>query len=236
MICLSRLSCLTSYVIISYPNYGKPLGKFTRSTHSLNHQGKRNILVSGGRGFGKIDDKSKDDYKYQDEILNQRSVTLAATDILARLLHAEDEALEVATEYVGSLTEEFFHISSAYLQMAKKDGDENVASRLERALKAAMEAKNATLRAEIQLLNKLLGVETDLERKQVLNTKQAGETLTMNNFYFFTLLNTMMKDVAMQPEGPQKLALQEKQEAVKSAALGRLPPEERAKVPDGAKK
>ena len=145
-------------------------------------------------------------------------------------MHAEEHALEVANEYVGSLTEEFFHISSAYLQMAKKDGDENVATRLERALKAAMEAKNATLRVEIQLLNNLLGVETDLERKQVLNTKQAGETLAMNDFYFFTLLDMMMKDVSGQPDGHQKLALQEKQEAVKSAALERLPPAERSKA------
>jgi hypothetical protein len=197
--------------------------------HHRHHQFKRDIIAKG-QGFGKTANENRD--KYQDEILNQRSITLAATDILARLLHAEDDALEVATEYSDSLTEEFFHISGAYLSMAKKDGDENVQMRLERALKAAMEAKNATLRAEIQLLNKLLGAETDLERKQFLNTQQAGETLTMNNYYFFNLLDTMMKDVDRQPDGPQKVELQAKQQAVKSAAMGRLPPEERAKVPD----
>ena len=228
----------TSNLISSYQNQkNAKLNVFMRSTcRPLPHQPRKSIEANSGQGFGKQANEGNDDYKYQDEILNQRSVALAATDILARLLHAEENALEVATEFTGSLTEEFFHISSAYLQMAKKDGDDNVAFRLERALKAAMEAKNATLRPEIQLLNKLLGAENELERKQVLNTKQAGETLTMNNCYFFNLLDTMMKDVNRQPGGPQKVELQEKQQAVKSAALGRLPPEERAKVLDGGAK
>ncbi|KAL4528686.1 hypothetical protein Ndes2437A_g03235 [Nannochloris sp. 'desiccata'] len=240
MIGLSRSGCLTnSKMITSYQNRNPAkLNEFMRSAcRPMHRHPKKSIAANSGQGFGKKANEAKDDHhKYQDEILNQRSVALAATDILARLLHAEENALEVATEFTGSLTEEFFHISSAYLQMAKKDADDNVAFRLERAIKAAMEAKNATLRPEIQLLNKLLGSETELERKQVLNTKQAGETLTMNNYYFFNLLDTMMKDVDRQPDGPQKVELQEKQQAVKSAALGRLPPEDRAKVPDGGAK
>jgi hypothetical protein len=241
MIGLSRLGCSMNIVITSYHVNCNPVRlraqESTRSWSPMHNHLRRNIAASSGQGFGKKEE-DKRDYKYQDEILNQRSVALAATDILARLLHAEENALEVATEFSGSLTEEFFHISSAYLQMAKKDGDENVAFRLERALKAAMEAKNATLRPEIQLLNNLLGgaEKSDLELKQLLNTKQAGETLTMNNFYFFNLLDTMMKDVDRQPDGPQKVELQKKQQAVKAAALGRLPSEERAKVPDGGAK
>jgi len=237
MIGLSGLVCFTksNFIHSSYQNqnHAKVID-FIRSTcRAMHRQPIKNIAASSGQGFGKKANEANDDYKYQDEINNQRSVALAATDILARLLHAEENALEVATEYTGSLTEEFFHISSAYLQIAKKDGDDNVASRLERAIKAAMEAKNATLRPEIQLLNKLLGAENELERKQVLNTKHAAETLTMNDNYFFNLLDTMMKDVDRQPDGPQKVELQEKQQAVKSAALGRLPPEERAKVGNG---
>jgi hypothetical protein len=232
MMSLARLGCRlnSNNVMISSRSSNSScnpakLNEFRSLTnHPMHHHPKRDIAIGAGEGFG----KKADDYKYQDEILNQRSVALAATDILARLLHAEEEALEVATEYSSSLTEEFFHISAAYLQMAKKDGDENVAFRLERALKAAMEAKNATLRPEIQLLNKLLGASTDLERKQVLNTKTAGETLAINDFYFFNLLDTMMKDVDRQPEGPQKVELQEKQKSVKSAALSRLPPEDLA--------
>ena len=50
---------------------------------------------------------------------------------------------------------------------AKKEGDAAVASQVESVLKVAMAEKQKTLRQEIQLLNRLLAVETSAERKQV---------------------------------------------------------------------
>ena len=181
---------------------------------------------TSGRGFGK-------NYELQDEIRQQRQVAVGATEILAKLLQAQSEnkTVEVATDYVESLTEEFFHIGGAYLGMAKKENDEAVAAQLETALRVAMEVKNSTLRAEIQLFNKLLGVDSDLERMQVLNSKSAGDVLSMNDFYFFTLLDRMIKDVGLQNENPQKEGLVKKLEAVKREALSRLPPDVRSTMP-----
>lgn len=50
---------------------------------------------------------------------------------------------------------------------AKKEGNTQVEVQLEAALRAAMQAKNATLRPEIQLLNILIGTEAAADRAQV---------------------------------------------------------------------
>lgn len=170
----------------------------------------------GGRGFG-------GDSRLQDEIRARRVAQITATDMLAKLLQAGEGAAAVAEEYVDSLTEEFFQMSSAYMQMADKDGDAEVAQKIKEALQAAMKARQATLRPEIQLLNRLLATETPLERKQALNSRQAGDTLIMNDGYFFSLLERMTKDVRGSPEGPQRGALLEKLADIKADATDRLP-------------
>lgn len=53
-----------------------------------------------------------------------------------------------------------------YMQ-ARKEGNAQVFGKLESTLKVAMEEKNKTLRPEIQLLNKLLGISVSKQRKQV---------------------------------------------------------------------
>jgi len=174
-------------------------------------------LVCFSRGFGK-------DYTVQDEVRQQRQQQIAATDLLAKLLQAEGDAKAVATEYIDSLTEEFFFIGSGYLQLSEKEGDSNVTEKIRGALQAAMEVKQSTLRLEIQLLNKLLAASTPLQRKQILNTKQSGEQLIMNDGYFFTLLNRMTSDVSMQPDTPAKETLLEQLAAIKEEAIARLPP------------
>lgn len=49
---------------------------------------------------------------------------------------------------------------------AKKEGNEEVVARLEGAIRAAFEAKQATLRPEIQLLNRLLAAEGTEQQQQ----------------------------------------------------------------------
>jgi len=53
---------------------------------------------------------------------------------------------------------------------------------------------------------------------QLLATPQAPEQLTMNDRYFFGLLERMMGDVQRQPEGKQRDELLAKLEAIKSDA------------------
>lgn len=180
--------------------------------------------TGGGRGFG------KESSRLQDEVKHQRQQQLAATDVLARLMQAGDGAHAVAESLVDSLTEEFFHMGSAYLKLSEQEGDADVTSKLQAALQAAMKAKQATLRPEIQLLNSLLGAESDVRRKQILNSKEALERLLMNERYFFTLLERMTSDVAMQPDGPPKMALQDQLKAIKQDALNRIPPGAAASV------
>lgn len=52
----------------------------------------------------------------QDTIRQARTQQIQATDLLARLLQAPD-AKSVAAEHTESLTEEFFMMSSTYLEM-----------------------------------------------------------------------------------------------------------------------
>ncbi len=179
-----------------------------------------------GRGFGK-------DYRVQDEIRLQRQVSLAATDVLAKLLQAQSEgrAAALAAEYVDSLNEEFFQIGGAYLQMAKKEKDSTVSSQIEAALRTAMEVKNSTLRPEIQLVNKLLAAETDTQRAQALNPAAIAEVLQSDGFYVFTLLDRMARDVATQPEGKMREDTLVKIKASRAAALERLPPAVRPLAP-----
>ena len=110
--------------------------------------------------------------------------------------------------------------------MAKKEGNDDVTKQLEQVLKTAMEVKNSTLRLEIQLLNKLLQCETELQMKQTLNSASSGDVLQMNDFYFFGLLQRMQNDVNRSPDGVQKDDLGKKLQSIREAALNRLPTSE----------
>ena len=90
--------------------------------------------------------------------------------------------------------------------------------RLEAALRAAFEAKQATLRPEIQLLNRLLATEGAEQRAAVLGAAGAGDQLVMNDRYFFGLLERMLADVRRQPEGEQRTALVDKLESIQNDA------------------
>jgi hypothetical protein len=106
---------------------------------------------------------------------------------------------------------------------AEKEADQDIYTQLKTALQAAMEVKQSTLRPEIQLLNSLLQAESPLRLKQILNTKEAGERLVMNDRYFFGLLERMAGDVNMQPDSPQKAVLVQKLEDIRKNAVARLP-------------
>jgi hypothetical protein len=59
---------------------------------------------------------------------------------------------------------------------AKKEGNQEVVARLEGAIRAAFEAKQATLRPEIQLLNRLLAAE-GVEQQQEVRGGVAGRVI-----------------------------------------------------------
>lgn len=131
----------------------------------------------------------------QEQIKKARGKQISSTDLLANLLQAPN--LEAsAAESVDSMTEDFFMMASTYLDMAKKEGNKDVASKLEIVLQAAMSAKQSTLRPEIQLLNTLLSCKSAEERGQVFRQPETAKRLVMNDRYFFTkLLDRMITDI-----------------------------------------
>jgi hypothetical protein len=162
-----------------------------------------------------------DEFLLQDSVQAQRRVQVSTTQLLSKLLSAVQEeggAEKVAEEHVEDFDEAFFHVASAYLEMAKKeDEDSFVVQQLEAVLRIAMRAKQATLRPEIQLLNGLLAAENWHEMESVLQSAEAEQILMMNDRYFFGLVDRMMNDVSRhQPELARKL------ETIKKSAVQRV--------------
>ena len=144
-----------------------------------------------------------------------------ATQLIARLVEAGSDAYSIAKENIDSLSEEFFYVGATYLQMAQKEGEVETAGRLKMAMQAAMDAKQLTLREEIQLLNNLLRCDTVGDVRKWLSRDGAVEKLKMNDMYFFSLLKTMQQDVEKQPESQQKYMLKSKLDMIRSESAAR---------------
>jgi len=128
----------------------------------------------------------------QDHVKQARTTQVETTEVLADLLQAPNIAA-TARNNIDSINEEFFMVSSTYLDMvchvpvachtckweqyswkalllhkqAKKEGNTEVCRKLEEVLRVAMEEKQKTLRPEIQLLNNLMAATTVPERERV---------------------------------------------------------------------
>jgi len=95
----------------------------------------------------------------------------ACTGRLTRRLNAQAEFLQAADleeavkRRVALLDEAWFHTASTYLTLARRDGQQLVEAQLTTVLRAAADAKDATLRPEIRLLNALMRVATAAERE-----------------------------------------------------------------------
>ncbi|EFJ47400.1 hypothetical protein VOLCADRAFT_92060 [Volvox carteri f. nagariensis] len=131
-----------------------------------------------------------------------------STALLARLLESSDPT-GVARQSLEGLNEDFFMTGSAYLTLARKDGNADVADRLERALTAAWKVKQSSLRPELQLLNDLIRAETEAERKQLYISGGSDllSTLSMNDRWFASALGRMAADVERQPPNQGKAQL-----------------------------
>ncbi|KXZ45602.1 hypothetical protein GPECTOR_53g95 [Gonium pectorale] len=130
------------------------------------------------------------------------------TDLLAQLLQASDPTL-VARQNVEGLNEEFFMTAGTYLSLAQKEGNTEASSRLGRALTAAWDVKQSTLRPELQLLNRLVRTQAEAARREIYISGGAElvATLTMNDRWFAATLGRMVADVERQPPNPGKASL-----------------------------
>ncbi len=71
-------------------------------------------------------------------------------------------------ERVHELDESWFAVASTYVSLAQRDGEPAVVARLNAVYAAAVEAKEATLRPEIRLLNRLLRAKDEAGRAELL--------------------------------------------------------------------
>ena len=195
------------------------------SSHSCASRRSARVLAQG-KGFGSPKKEKQswiESQGMQKAISEQRKQQVEATELLSKLVSAGDRAHQVAEEHVDSLTQGFFDAAAAYLTMSEREGDREVSERIREALRVAMEAKQSTLRPEIQLLNRLLASETDIQTKQILNSRQAGEALVSDDRYFFRLLGKFEEDVRRTPESASRKDLLMKLEAIRRDALARIP-------------
>eukprot|EP01025_Chloroclados_australasicus_P058485 TRINITY_DN7347_c2_g1_i1.p1 TRINITY_DN7347_c2_g1~~TRINITY_DN7347_c2_g1_i1.p1 ORF type:complete len:247 (+),score=28.39 TRINITY_DN7347_c2_g1_i1:1-741(+) len=131
----------------------------------------------------------------QKELIEQQNLAkLRSVDMLTRLLKAKDIQKE-ADELVEHMDPNFFHIAGTYIEMAKKEGDQNTLGNLTRVYEAAQKARNKTLRPEIQLLNELLWAKKK-SWETLLNNN--AEVLGLDNEYFFELADQLIKDFDQQ--------------------------------------
>ncbi|KAK9831613.1 hypothetical protein WJX74_002567 [Apatococcus lobatus] len=133
-------------------------------------------------------------------IREAREKQLSVTDLLAKLTNATQKPsmADIAAQNANSLTEEFFLTTSTYMEMAKKEGNTEIAGKLEEALRTAMAEKQKHLRPEIRLLNQLMQIQDDSQRLKLLQASK--NTVQMNDGYFLKLVDNMMKDLKRQPK------------------------------------
>lgn len=186
----------------------------------LQHQQRRLVTLSRWHCFrsAAVCASKKTSHAAQDTIREARKQQIQATDLLARLLQAPD-AKAIAAEHVDSLTEEFFIMSSTYLDMARKEGNPDVSGKLEQVIQIAMGEKQKTLRSEIQLLNTILACSSQSERQKVYVAPDTVERLTMNDRYFFrVLLDRMIQDVKRQQPSANQAELHKRLQQIKAEA------------------
>jgi len=132
----------------------------------------------------------------------QRAATLLLTALVAET--DPDKRLAIATRSTDQIDGVFFAVADAYVKIARQEakGDE-VAAGLEAAVRCALDAKQATLRPEIRLLNRLLDA-ADLGARRAVLAEGGGDAAAMllrdkgSRDYLNGLLDTFEKDVAAQ--------------------------------------
>ena len=146
----------------------------------------------------------------EERVSESRKIHVTGTELIAALLEAEAQtedaevttpgegARSVATARIEELTPEFFSVADAYLALARKEGNANVIAQLEGILRMAWEVKNASLPAELRLLNQLINARRASERASMLQ----AETILLhsNDNIFFRTLEQFTKDVDTNPE------------------------------------
>ncbi|GLJ14027.1 hypothetical protein SUGI_0224210 [Cryptomeria japonica] len=149
-----------------------------------------------------------------DRVAEMSNFQKKTTELLSELLKAENPRA-IAEKNVDFFTEEFFAMSSAFMEMARKEGNKDMVKRMGIVLKVAMDEKEKTLRPEIRLLNQLLQQLSELER---MTTFQGFLHYLKSDGYFFELLRMMTKDVEMQMDSLQKSILLKQLENIKREA------------------
>jgi hypothetical protein len=169
-------------------------------------------------------------------------VQRAATLLLTALVAETDlsKRAKIAADNVDWIDGVFFAVADAYVKIARSEeakgggGGGDVVAGLEAAVRCALDAKQATLRPEIRLLNQLLDAPSLEARRAVLEAGGgAGASLLRaqaSRAYLQSLLETFERDVAGQAAAAQSRGGGGGQETPAVAALKRAIEETRAIV------
>lgn len=189
-------------------------------------RGRRSVRIRGSgavqerhRGGGRSGDgesrrkktKRGKSARVEEQVSESRKIHVTGTELIAAMLEAEaggndaavttapgEGARAVATSRIEELTPEFFSVADAYLALARKEGNADVIAQLESILRVAWEVKNASLPAELRLLNQLINARRASERASMLHADTT--LLHSNDNLFFRTLEQFTNDVDKNPE------------------------------------
>ncbi|KAL6781176.1 hypothetical protein ACKKBG_A10115 [Auxenochlorella protothecoides x Auxenochlorella symbiontica] len=123
--------------------------------------------------------------------------------LLLQLLQAKDPAA-YARANVDLYQEEFFQSSWAFIAMAEREGSKEVVQELHKAMRIAMDAKQASLRPELQLMNLLMAAPDGPARAKIWAQFTEGDKAPLDGAFFTRVLARFSKDVASGASGTQK--------------------------------
>lgn len=177
-------------------------------------------------------------------------VQRAATLLLTALVAETDPAkrTKIAADNVDKIDGVFFAVADAYIKMARAEqpqlqqaggaaaagAGEDVAAGLESAVRCALDAKQATLRPEIRLLNRMLDAPS-LEARRGLLEEDGGAAARLlreraSREYLGQLLDTFERDVKGQAKRQQQQGAAEGGKEAPVVALQRAIDETRSIV------
>lgn len=173
-----------------------------QSNVSIVQTNDQNKIIADVHSPKSEDPSSEKSKNHKEFIKEQRQYQLDASYLLGEMFKAADP-VAFADENVENLNEGFFQLASFYLSSAKKEGNVEVSAKIEKCLRIAGEAKNRTLRPEIQLFNKLFQAKSAQERQVIY---EADMTCLFSDDYYFQrlLLPKFEEDVKRQKDSPNR--------------------------------
>eukprot|EP01024_Parvocaulis_polyphysoides_P064714 TRINITY_DN7534_c0_g1_i3.p2 TRINITY_DN7534_c0_g1~~TRINITY_DN7534_c0_g1_i3.p2 ORF type:complete len:222 (+),score=35.06 TRINITY_DN7534_c0_g1_i3:104-769(+) len=124
-------------------------------------------------------------------IEQQKQLQIKTTKILERLMKAGADMDKEAELMTDQFDPYFFQQTAAFIELARKDKDQNPLQNLLRCYRVAQKAKNKTLPPQIQLMNECLAAKKSSLQVLLENNEQV---LWLDDEKFFRILDGTIVD------------------------------------------